>query len=305
MNRESERRPCPVCNQRDAEEFWGKEALQLVRCRCAMVFADPVAEEFASGAFYHERRFYLSASKLESDYAPVRFERELRLFRAWCPAGAVLDVGCSTGAFLHQLKTRHAGAYDMLGLDVPGAALDYAETKGVPVRREAFLEIDSAERQFDAVTFWAVMEHLAEPGRFLQKAAQVLKPGGHCFILTPNLRSLAVRLLGPGYRYIMPEHLNYFTAATLKGFARRQQDLEMVDCGSMHFNPLVIWQDFWSRQPGVPDEQRARLLQRTTAWKQSPWLAPLKAFYSGVERMLGSMNLADNIFVVLRRRSSH
>ena len=103
MNRESERRPCPVCNQRDAEEFWGKEALQLVRCRCAMVFADPVAEEFASGAFYHERRFYLSASKLKSDYAPVRFERELRLFRAWCPAGAVLDVGCSTGAFLHTV----------------------------------------------------------------------------------------------------------------------------------------------------------------------------------------------------------
>src|SRR5437773_11093169 len=114
-------RACPLCGQDCALILLQKDALRLVRCRaCSMVYADPVPEEAASNQFYERRPFYLSADKLESDYAPVRFERELRIFRAWCSTGAVLDVGCSTGAFLHQLNKRYAGAYTMLGHDIVG-----------------------------------------------------------------------------------------------------------------------------------------------------------------------------------------
>ena len=74
-----------------------------------------------------------------------------------------------------------------------------------------------------------------------------------------------------------------------------------MDSSSSHFNPVVIWQDFWSRQRTVPDEERAELLKRTTAWKQTPILKPLKMMYRGMEGILGSMNLTDNLFVVLRR----
>lgn len=43
---------------------------------------------------------------------------------------------------------------------------------------------------------------MSEPKLFLQKAASILKPGGLCFILVPNMNSLAIRLLGAKYRYI-------------------------------------------------------------------------------------------------------
>jgi 2-polyprenyl-3-methyl-5-hydroxy-6-metoxy-1,4-benzoquinol methylase len=267
-----------------------------------MVYAEQVGDELASGLFYQNRPFYLSTEKLQSDYAPVRFDRELRLFRRWCPAGAVLDVGCSTGAFLHQLKTRCPGSYDILGTDLPGPALDYAESRGLPVCREDFLKMDWGEARFDAMTFWAVMEHLAHPKKFLSKATHVLKPGGFCFILVPNLRSLAVRLLGPKYRYIMPEHLNYFTASTLKAFASHEPAMEIVETGSMHFNLVVIWQDLRNPRDIVPDEERGRLLQRTTAWKQSRCVKPLQPFYRGMETLLASLGLADNLFAVLRRK---
>src|SRR4051812_28354325 len=156
----NERRPCPVCDQRETERFLQKGNLRMVRCcRCAMVYAESVPEELASGRFYERRPFYLSPAKLESDYAPIRFERELRVFRAWCRAGAVLDVGCSTGGFLHQLQSRYPDAYQVLGADVPGAALAYAESRGLPVLREGFLDLDLGPRRFDAITFWAVLEH--------------------------------------------------------------------------------------------------------------------------------------------------
>ena len=269
-----------------------------------MVYANPVEPQLASGAFYDRLSvpFYLSPDKLEGDYAPVRFERELRLFRAYCPSGAVLDVGCSTGAFLFQLKSRYAGDYTVTGTDVAGAALDYAGSRGIEVIREPFLNFAFGEQRFDAVTFWAVIEHLVRPKHFLRKAATVLKPGGCCFILVPNLKSLAVRVLGARYRYIMPDHVNYFTAATLKQFAASEPAFEIIRLGSSHFNPLVILKDFRAGTARVPDEERARLLKRTTAYKQNPLLRPLKWAYSGVEHMLGELGLADNLFAVLRKR---
>src|SRR5437867_8643704 len=100
MSNESERRLCPVCGQNNADRFWEKGSLRMVRCRrCSMVYVDRVGEALACGSYYEQRRFYCSPDKLESDYAPVRFERELRVLRRWRQTGSVLDVGCSTGAF--------------------------------------------------------------------------------------------------------------------------------------------------------------------------------------------------------------
>src|SRR5262249_33025548 len=123
---------CPVCGIDRSRPQWNKGTLRLVQCgHCSMVYAYPVDPELASGRAYARRAvpFYLSAEKLESDYAPARFARELRLFRAYCPGGGVLDVGCSTGGFLYQLQHRFPGDYKVLGHDVPSAALDYAESR--------------------------------------------------------------------------------------------------------------------------------------------------------------------------------
>lgn len=298
-------RVCPSCAEKIASPYLEKGALRLVQCgNCSMIYANPVESALASGQFYDRLSvpFYLSRDKLESDYAPVRFERELRWFRSWCRKGAVLDVGCSTGAFLFQLKSRFPGDYTVTGTDVAGAALDHAESRGIEIVRESFLDCDFGGRRFDAVTFWAVIEHLAEPGKFLGKAAAQLKAGGHCFVLVPNMKSLAARLLGVKYRYIMPDHLNYFTAGTLRRFAASAPALEVVRLGQSHFNPVVILKDFRRRADRVADGERARLLKRTTAMKQSPWLGPVRWLYSAVERVLITMGLADNLVLVMRKK---
>ena len=148
----------------------------------------------------------------------------------------------------------------------------------------------------------AVLEHLADPGRFLAKAATLLRPGGYCFVLVPNMQSLAVRLLGPRYRYVMPEHLNYFTEDTLRRLAARESGFVLVEMRATHFNPVVLWQDWRRTNERVPDAERARLFKRTTAWKQNPLLAPARLVYAGAEWCLGCLRLADNLVLVLRRR---
>jgi 2-polyprenyl-3-methyl-5-hydroxy-6-metoxy-1,4-benzoquinol methylase len=297
-------RLCPVCGEDDAEAYLQKGDLRLVRCRrCAMIYANPVAEEFVSGQHYHRigAEYYLSAAKLESDYAPSRFERELLLFRTYCRAGAVLDVGCSSGAFLFQLKQRFPDSYPVLGTDASGPPLDHAESRGIPVARGNFLEAGFDPGRFDAITFWAVLEHVSAPREFLQKAAGLLNPAGLCFALVPNMKSLAARLLGWRYRYIYPQHLNYFTAATLTKLV--EPHFSIVELRSTHFNPVVLWQD-WRRQGAeVSNQERAALLERTTAYKQNPLLRPLRALYHLTERGLGATGLADNLAIVLRKKA--
>lgn len=293
-----------MCGRNEAKAYLQKGELRLVRCRhCGMIYVNPVPGEFASGEYYDRAGsdYYLSPAKLESDYAAVRFERELRLFREHCQRGAVLDVGCSSGAFLFQLNQRFPGCYQVLGTDVSGPPLDYAESRGVPVIRGDFLEQELNRRRFDAVTFWAVLEHLAVPQQFLAKAASVLKPGGLCYVLVPNMKSLAARSLGARYRYVYPQHLNYFTKATLTKLV--EEHFSLIAFSSTHFNPMVIWQDWRGGGREVSNRERAQLLQRTTSYKQNPLLRPLKALYALAERTLGVLNLADNLALVLRTRA--
>lgn len=294
-------RPCPVCAEQSTRPFLCKGDLQLVRClHCSMLYANPVSAEMATGVFYDRAgQEYLSPEKLEGDYSDVRFERELRFFRRWCPKGSVLDVGCSSGAFLYQLNKRHPGDYDICGTDVSGPPLDYAAKMGVPVVREDFLT-HSFEKQFEAVTFWAVMEHLFEPQSFLKKAASVLKPGGLCFILVPNMRSLAFRALRAKYRYLYLEHLNYFTPKTLNKFAGREFTVEGLK--STHFNPLVIYKDFRGSGREIPRAERAQLLKRTNTYKKSSWMLPVRFCYQAAEAVLGTFFLADNLVVIGKKQ---
>ena len=297
-------RDCPVCGGQQAQAYLQKGELRLVRCRaCSMIYANPAPAEFASGQYYDRAGtdYYLSPAKLESDYAAVRFERELRVFRKHCPSGAVLDVGCSSGAFLFQLNQRFPGCYQILGTDVSGPPLDYAEGRGVAVLRGNFLEQEFGQRQFDAVTFWAVVEHLLEPKLFLSKAWSLLKPDGLCFVLVPNMKSLAERALGARYRYLYLQHLNYFTKATLAKLVESR--FSVVEFSSTHFNPIVMWQDWRGGGKDISNRERAELLQRTTAYKQNPLLKPIKALYKVAEKTLGSLNLADNLVMVLRKKA--
>lgn len=296
-------RPCPVCEGARHKPFLTKGALSLVQCcACSMVFVSESPAEFSEGRFYATEgsNFYASEDKVAGDYSPVRYTREIKLFRAFCPRGSVLDVGCSTGGFLYSLREKFPGEYQVAGSDVAAGALIVAEAKGVPVLRENFFDLQPPVGGYDAITFWAVLEHVAAPKQFLGKALDLLAPGGFCFVLVPNIKSLASRILGAKYRYILPQHLNYFCRSSLQKTMETAGFVPVLST-STHFNPVVLAQDFCSRGQLVPDEQRARLLLRTNALKRNLFLLPVRWSYRAIERALGALGLADNIAVVAKK----
>jgi ubiquinone/menaquinone biosynthesis C-methylase UbiE len=269
-----------------------------------MLFASPLNSSLVDGSFYHREGtdYYTSADKLEGDFDPVRFRRELQILQRYCPSGRVLDVGCGTGAFLHHLRSRNPGQYEVFGTDVSEPALEHARKSGIPLLAGSYDKHEFAGASFDAVTFWAVLEHVEHPADFLGKAASALKPNGHCFVLVPNMRSLAVRILGSRYRYVMPEHVNYFTARPLRKMADSLPAFKRVEIRGSHFNPVVLWQDLLRPRDDVPGAERAALLKRTNSWKANPRLRLLRFTYEMAEAALNRLGLSDNLILVLRRR---
>jgi 2-polyprenyl-3-methyl-5-hydroxy-6-metoxy-1,4-benzoquinol methylase len=293
-------RPCPVCSGQHSHEWVRKEGFTVVSCSsCGMKYIQDTSVIAADYYKTDADKFYTSADKIRGDYAPLRYERELNTLAGYCSDGKILDVGCSTGGFLYQTSIRFKGKYNLFGTDVANSATAVAKDHGIKIIEANFLDENFPERNFQAITFWAVLEHLPSPSLFVSKAYELLAPGGYIFVVVPNASSLAIRAIGSRYRYIMAEHLNYFSIETLTRLVEAK--FRPVRVTTSHFNPLVILQDF-RRQNSPKPQERAELLNKTNAMKSMPVLKPLHACYKLCESLLARFGLADNVLGVFQKR---
>ena len=96
----------------------------------------------------------------------------------------MLDIGAGDGDMDYPIRIRPY-ASRIVGVDPsPGIHDNHL----VDERHESTLEevADQFVATFDIAVASYVVEHVAEPERFLRAVATVLKPGGSCFLLTPH-----------------------------------------------------------------------------------------------------------------------
>ena len=72
-------------------------------------------------------------------------------------------------------------------------------------------------KKFDVVVGGEIIEHLNNPGLFLESVKKVLKPNGYLILTTPNSFQIGffIRILFTGKIYINNTHTCYFDPATL------------------------------------------------------------------------------------------
>jgi SAM-dependent methyltransferase len=118
------------------------------------------------------------------------------------PAGEVLDVGAGDGALLDAL---HAVGRRAVGLERASTRHDVMAK-----------DIDELAGSYAAVVFWHSLEHLAEPGMALDRAAALLEPGGVLAVAVPNRGSIQARLFGERWFALdPPRHLVHISADAL------------------------------------------------------------------------------------------
>jgi SAM-dependent methyltransferase len=98
------------------------------------------------------------------------------------PGARLLDVGCGTGFFLEAAAEKYAVA----GLDPSPQAVGFCLARGLRgVREGGVASLAGMTSEFEAVTFFDVIEHLPDDLGALTLARQILRPGGRVLVSVP------------------------------------------------------------------------------------------------------------------------
>jgi SAM-dependent methyltransferase len=145
--------------------------------------------------------------------------RLLRVVERHRPPGRLLDVGCAYGFTLEVARER---GWQVAGVEAAAAVAAAAQARlGVAVHADlAAAALPAAS--LDAVTLWDVIEHLPDPRAAAREVHRVLKPQGVFSVVTPDVGSLAARLLGRRWEEMakIPEHIYFFDRKSLTTLLR-------------------------------------------------------------------------------------
>jgi SAM-dependent methyltransferase len=149
----------------------------------------------------------------------------------WVKGPCVLDVGCTghrvdleSSGWLHgRLREKFPS---VVGIDISAENID-------ALRRQGFanVHVQSAEtfqlaEKFDSIVAGELIEHLANPGLFLQQARRHLKPGGRIVITTPHpfsLFDITYALLKFPKTCQNSQHACWFCPQTMKELVERSR----------------------------------------------------------------------------------
>ena len=253
----------------------GDEPLQdqMVRCTsCGLHYVRPrlrwelilegyrggTDENFVSQVAFRERTFRGCLRKLEKVARP--------------PGPRVLDVGAAGGSFLAMARER---GYEPLGCEPSTWMCAFARDRyGLALHPGTIFDMDVARGSIDLLTLWDVIEHTPDPAAVLRRAHDLLSPQGVLVMSWPDYASLAARLLGPRWPFLLTVHLYYFTPATMTRL------LEATGFRPLGYQPHVQTLEFGY-----------------VAMRAAPYLGPLAGALRGSVRALGLERLPLSYWV--------
>lgn len=232
-----ERLACDVCLETGTTpvEKYTRSPWPVVACNaCGFVFLgkvpsyDHLSVELAwENRFTEEKARRTRENKLSRFDALTRFRLRFgkivdrnRHKKSIAQSGNVLEIGCGG-------TTRIPEGAIPYGIEISKGLQEKArpifEARGGRVVHAPATDgiEDFPENFFDNIIMRSYLEHEAQPRLVLERAFARLKPGGKILLRLPNYQSINRRIMGAewcGFRF--PDHVNYFTPASLGRMAR-------------------------------------------------------------------------------------
>jgi len=130
----------------------------------------------------------------------------------------VLDIACGEGYGSAALQK--TGAANVIGVDVSESTCVHVRNKyGLDAKPGTAEQIPLPDNSIDVVVSFETIEHVPDPGRFLDECVRVLAPGGMLVISTPNKEVYSGRL-GTRNRYHCSEMTEEEFASALRALSR-------------------------------------------------------------------------------------
>jgi SAM-dependent methyltransferase len=191
--------------------------LALSRCGdCTFVFADDADVERLD-ALYADLDDPAYEDGDESRALQMRFLCDRTLARQ--PGATTwLDVGAATGLLVREAKRR---GLDATGIEPSERLGSVGRAEGLDIVQGTLPDASLAGRVFDVVSLVDVVEHVADPVRLCLTAAEALAPDGLLVVVTPDVSSVAARLLGKRWWHFRVAHVGYFSPRSFDRAAAR------------------------------------------------------------------------------------
>lgn len=232
-NVELENVSCPLgCSKGDEAVVTGRDLLHdlpgefaVVKCRaCGLMRTTPRPKPETIGFYYpddygpylgtqvNQAKPTSSIKKLLKPLVKRVFNFNTQRLPSLAP-GRMLEVGCASGAFLHQMASQ---GWQVQGIEFSEKAAQAAAQLGYRVHAGPLETAPPPEEPFDLIVGWMVLEHLHDPVGGLQKLREWAKPGAWLVLSVPNSASLEFSLFKEmWYALQLPNHLYHFTPETL------------------------------------------------------------------------------------------
>jgi len=196
--------------------FFREEFFTAVECdQCGLAFVNP-RPTLAEMQKYYPAQYYINPpTTSHSRYLRRRFTAQagfLKELENGSERRKLLDVGCANGDFPRFMAAR---GWEVEGVEISESSQRIADFR---VYAQEFQNIPVNVPAYDAVTAWAVLEHVHDPMAYFRKASTVVKKGGLFVFLVPNYQSVASRYL---FCEDIPRHLYFFTRETVRQYAEK------------------------------------------------------------------------------------
>ncbi|MGC9610772.1 MAG: class I SAM-dependent methyltransferase [Minisyncoccia bacterium] len=203
---------CPACGSAENRKIGKSGIYALNLCdNCGVEYWTPLehpGEEFYETNHLHD---IVEARNLQW--------RHREFLKNHPSAGDMLDIGCGTGEFLASCRGL---GFKVMGVDIaPRNVAEARNRYGIEVFKGTLAGFinEFPGKRFDVITFFEIVEHLADPKSFFDDVKKLLKPNGCIIMSVPNVD----RFGGPKEKEeIPPNHLFRWRKSALEKFLSSQ-----------------------------------------------------------------------------------
>ena len=133
----------------------------------------------------------------------------------------ILDLGCSSGLFLDIAKEKK---WETFGIELNEKEIEISKQNHNVKNINLYQARKEFNLKFDVITMWDVIEHVKDPHELLKTVKKSLRPGGLFFFQTPNVNSLAARVLKEKCNVFDGiEHVNLFNEKNIYHIAKKNK----------------------------------------------------------------------------------
>lgn len=205
--------PCRLCGAAIQPQPWG--GAECPHCGSVSVRdlpAPPVLEDYY--ARFVERYSGGGGSGGRNMLRYARRYLQLVARHAGQPGGRLLDVGSSNNPIPGEAA---AAGWRTTTIDFVPPRRPAADVQFIAGHLGDAVLFESLSRSFDAVTCWAVLEHVPDPQRAVENLCRVCKRGGLVLVSTPEIGTLLTdHSTGHSAWFFPPEHLHLISPRAMQ-----------------------------------------------------------------------------------------